>query len=206
MDVGTGIFLSGVLIAIVALYIATRDRWNWMKIVLWPSGVLLVLGTSFYLYSLIPAKPKIEKSFWEITLGASESDVLFAKGAPTTKNTHHWLYRFNDDNGNWKYVYHVNFEDGKVWAIAYFAASSLDWHEQIQGINVGDSENSVRDKFGIPSPLVSSDDGLRRIYHYRDYNVVFELAQNKITGLGIYSPDIAPKGLKFNTGEETARK
>jgi len=35
MSVGTAIFFSAVLLAFVALYIATKDRWNWKKI-LWP--------------------------------------------------------------------------------------------------------------------------------------------------------------------------
>jgi hypothetical protein len=198
MSVGTGIFLAGTLLALVAVYITTRDRWNWSKIILWPSGILLAVAASLYVYSLIPERPKIQKSFWDIPLDASESDVLFIKGNPTRKQGDDWLYAFLDnENRNWKYIYRVYFKAGKVWSVSYFSADSVDWREEIQGIRVGYGENSVREKFGAPSPSVASDDGLRRIYHYRDYNLIFELAQNKVTSLGIYNPEAAPKGVAF---------
>jgi hypothetical protein len=96
MSVGTGIFLAGALLAVVALYIATKDRWNWMKtIILWPLGVTLTMVTGFYLHSLIPEKPKVEKTFWEIPLGASQTDVLFIRGKPSTKESDRWVYSSN---------------------------------------------------------------------------------------------------------------
>lgn len=63
MSVGTGIFLAGALLAVVALYIVTQDRWNWMKIILWPLGVTMTIVTGFYLYSLIPENQRSRKPF-----------------------------------------------------------------------------------------------------------------------------------------------
>jgi hypothetical protein len=100
----------------------------------------------------------------------------------------------------------VNFKNGTVWSIAYFGVNSLVGREHIQGIKLGDSENRVREKFGVPSSSVSSDDRLRRLYHYSSYNLIFELVQNKVTGRGIYSPEAAPSGVKFAPGKDEARK
>jgi hypothetical protein len=49
MSIGLGIFLSSVLLGCVTLYIFTRDRWNWTKILLWPSvaPILPYLQTGF---------------------------------------------------------------------------------------------------------------------------------------------------------------
>src|SRR5688500_9109116 len=95
MSVGTGIFLAGALLAVVALYIATKDRWNWMRTILWPLGVTLTMVTGFYRHSLIPEEPKVEKTFWEIPLGASQTDVLVIRGKPSTKESDRWVYSSN---------------------------------------------------------------------------------------------------------------
>ena len=34
MDVGTGIFLSAIFLGLIALFIGTKDRWKWKKIIL----------------------------------------------------------------------------------------------------------------------------------------------------------------------------
>jgi len=36
MTLGLGIFLSLLFLGTIALFIATKDRWNWKKIILWP--------------------------------------------------------------------------------------------------------------------------------------------------------------------------
>ena len=160
------------------------------------------MAVGLYVYNPIPEKPKPETSFWEIPLGASEHDVLFMKGKPTKKEDDNWMYMLNDTQGNWERAYYVNFEGGKVWLTAFVAADPLSWPENIQRITMGSSENAVREKFGEPSPAVStSQDGLRRTYHYSRYNVFFELERNKVTGLGIYNPRVAPKGLMLRHDE-----
>lgn len=44
MELGTGIFLSTLFLGTIALFIATKDRWNWKKILLWPT--LIIISTS----------------------------------------------------------------------------------------------------------------------------------------------------------------
>ena len=54
MSLGLSLFLSSIFLGIVALFIATKDRWNWKKIILWPvvgTFVLALLSSaSIYLY------------------------------------------------------------------------------------------------------------------------------------------------------------
>jgi membrane protein YdbS with pleckstrin-like domain len=62
MELGTGILLSAVFLGTVALFIATKDRWNWKKIFLWPLGVIVGLGvvggSIAYLYQQYEDRPR----------------------------------------------------------------------------------------------------------------------------------------------------
>lgn len=87
MEIGAGIFLSAVLLGTVWLYVATKDRWNWKKILLWPLAIVLglsVIGAAgIYINDWVQDRPKKELGLWGIQLGASIADVKFAKGEPS---------------------------------------------------------------------------------------------------------------------------
>ncbi|MSP52190.1 MAG: hypothetical protein EXQ91_07350, partial [Alphaproteobacteria bacterium] len=87
MELGTAILLSAVFLGMVALFIATKDRWNWKKLFLWPFTILLelsVIGVVGYLVLLYwEDLPRKELGLWGIRLGASFADVKFAKGEPS---------------------------------------------------------------------------------------------------------------------------
>src|SRR5215471_21450216 len=103
MSLGTSIFLSSLVLAFVALFIATKDRWSWKKIILWPFAGLILIASGSWVYSTIEARPKIQTSFWDIPLGATEGDVKFLKGAPDamskTKDKDTWEYVFKSGSG-----------------------------------------------------------------------------------------------------------
>lgn len=44
MTLGEGIFYSSLVLGIIGLSNAAKGRWNWKKIILWPSGVVAVAG------------------------------------------------------------------------------------------------------------------------------------------------------------------
>ena len=61
MNLGTGIFLSTLVMAVIVLYGITKDRWNWRRFVKRAAfvcmGVVLlgaVAGAGVYLYNQIP--------------------------------------------------------------------------------------------------------------------------------------------------------
>lgn len=84
MELGTGIFLSVVFLGTVALFIATKDRWNWKKIILWPLGIVTALslvGWLFtYAYTQYEERPKAPSEFKRIRLGEKFQDTVFKHG------------------------------------------------------------------------------------------------------------------------------
>lgn len=84
MELGTGVFLSAVFLGTVALFIATKDRWNWKKIFLWPLAVVVVLslvgGIVAYAYKQYEERPKVPSEFKGIQLGEKFQDAIFKHG------------------------------------------------------------------------------------------------------------------------------
>ena len=87
MSIGTGIFLSSLVIAMLLLFLRTRDRWNWKRFAIRSTAVLgavfLVGGGLIYSYSLWQSRPKKQDEFWDVKLGDTEQDVIFKKGVAT---------------------------------------------------------------------------------------------------------------------------
>jgi hypothetical protein len=89
MDLGTGIFLSTLVMAVVALYGITKDRWNWRRFAkraaLACLGLVLVgivAGGGMYLYSLIPVAVSRQTEYAGVRLGMSQDEVRYIKGLP----------------------------------------------------------------------------------------------------------------------------
>ena len=86
MSIGLGVFLGLALISLAIVFVATRERWPWKRIML---GVLVVLvGVpaaglgALYLWNRMP-KPNVpESELWGIRLGMPRKEVVFRKGPP----------------------------------------------------------------------------------------------------------------------------
>jgi len=202
MTLGLGIFLSSLFLGTIFLFFATKDRWNWKKIILWPLAILVVTSGLFYAYVLYQDRPKVQNSFWEIPLNATKADVKFMKGDPTKTEDDVWRYIKKDAYSTDSH-YLINFAEDKVWAVSYYSPGGSGWKENLQGIYIGNSVNSVRETFGTPSRISVSDDGLQRIFTYSRYNLLFDLEKNKVIGIGIYSPEVAKKGLGYRSDKAT---
>src|SRR5439155_10687384 len=135
MSLGLAIFLSALFLGIIALFIATKDRWNWKKLILWPLGIsfglLIFGGIGVYVYSLIPyrpevqdkPKPMVQDTFWDISLNMSKADVKFIKGAPTkTEGEDLWIYEEQSYRG--KSVYTISFKGEKTDFISFTGSDS----------------------------------------------------------------------------------
>src|SRR5262245_1491926 len=119
MDLGTGIFLSSLIFSLTALFIATRERWNWKKLFLWPMVILFSLSTlvtlGIYLYSNIPSNPEPEKGLWGIDLNATQADIKFLKGNPTEANEKYWVYKIEMEYREDSSVYSISFRSGRIY-------------------------------------------------------------------------------------------
>lgn len=194
MELGTGIFLSSIFLGTVALYIATRDRWNWKKVFLWPLAVLfalsIVIGGGAYLYHLYDNKPRKINSYWDIPLGATTDDVLFAKGQPTNREADpnreadRWTYRLGSETHPDGWI-NVQFRDGKVWLVNYTAGPMYS-APKIKGIPHYAELDEIEKSLGKPSSISKAPDGTTRLYSFAQFNVFVEIEKNKIVSMGMF--------------------
>jgi hypothetical protein len=188
MTVGDGIFWSSLFLGTVALFIATKDRWPWKKIVLWTVGsvatvVIAVVGWLYFAQDKPENRsPYKEAGLWGINLGAVKGDVKFLKGNPL---------RVEDDGDSWVYAaspggnhYYVLFKDGKVDVVAYHGESL--YAPDVQGINGYDSTESIKQRFGKPSLLSANRDETRRVMSYAKLNLFFGLRQDRVESIGVF--------------------
>lgn len=187
MSLGEGVFAASVVLSITALFIATKDRWSWKKIILWPLAVILVLGLGFWgwitVSSFKSTRPTVHNTYWGVQLGDRQEDVLFKKGAPDKKGEGYWWY--GSDNS--EYRYQVVFgDDGAVDLIAYWGTTYMA--EELDGRGRYDSLETLKETFGEPTGVATSQEGARRTFCFNDYHVFFSLTENKVDGYGIYQP------------------
>ena len=193
MGLGTSIFLSSLVLGVIALFIATKDRWNWTKLVLWSTVVLVGLGAlgaaGWWTYSYIES-PRRLTELWGIKLGASSSDVMFLKGAPTNNvDEETWQYEIGTETSKRGYV--VRFKGGKVRFVAYYG-ERLFWGPSIPGVSTFASATDIQQRLGEPSHVSSSEDRLSRWLSFDRWNVALLMTKDEIKGLAVYALQHGP--------------
>src|SRR5262245_55278136 len=95
MELGTGIFLSALMISVVMLYSVTKDRWRWRRFfkgTMYACLSLLLLGgllgAGAYVYQQIPIPIGRQTEYAGLRLGMPMDDVLYIKGYPAAVLTH----------------------------------------------------------------------------------------------------------------------
>lgn len=185
MIVRNPVLVLAVFTGMVALYLGTRDRWNWAKLM---SGAILVVtllvgsvGGWIYWSSLPPTSPVSE--LWDISLGASKSDVRFLKGEPAEiVEPGTWVYAPNRAS-----TYHLVFgETDEIIRVLVVAAPGFRNGASLLGVRTGLGIQRLVDRLGEPSRVIPSSDDLSRAYLYRHLNVVFILEQGAVASYGIY--------------------
>ena len=120
MSIGTGIFLSAALLAIVILFAVTKDRWNWKRIARWglliPIALVSVLSAGIYAHTRWEKRSTPQVTFNDIKLGASPADVKFAKGEPTSMDgPDRWVYDAGTGSGERNAAkYLIQFKEGRI--------------------------------------------------------------------------------------------
>ena len=209
MTLGTGIFLSSIFLGVIFLYHSTKERWDWTKgwkrLGKFIVGVIILLG-GFWMY----AKYNVEEStalrpphtvytmFWDIELGASEDDVLFLKGEPTSifvsVNEEFVRGKLHTQEGKEKLWYYDNKHDGGITiffnkegkVISVQLSNGRYSSGELHGIHIDDPLTKIERKLGPPDKVKKSKDKTMRFYSYTKLNTEFTLSKGKVVGLKIY--------------------
>lgn len=208
MSIGDSLFLSTALLSIVALFFATKDRWNWPRIAKWgllgSFSVLLLCGFGVYLYNIWITRAVPQTAFWDININATPEDVLFLKGEPEFKKGSYWCYRiipagyagYSKTDPFW---YFVAFKEERVCLIAYKSNENDRWGygAPIMGFQIGAPYEQLVKKMGEPSKITPTDNQLNRIYWFDQYNTFFSFQKGNLVAYGIYNPQDISGDLPF---------
>ena len=198
MSVGTGLFLSALFLGIVILYVATKDRWNWKRLIEWVVGLPVVLlivgGLGLWGYYTYEDRPTAQDEFYDLKLGTPRADVRLAKGEPTSKDgPDRWTYNAGSlSAGADAAIYIVKFKDDKVRYILYTASPSQIYHPYMHGLQLHSKYDAVLKKLGEPSHDAISKDGLERMASYEQYKTFFVVRKSEVIAYGIYDPTMGP--------------
>lgn len=196
MSIGDAIFLSSLLLSVVGLYAATKDRWKWKRIAKWaiaaPAASALVLWAGIFVYFKMEQRPVLQTEFEGIRLGATESDVRFLKGAPVAVNdsdNEYWAYSADPDE---RAFLLVRLRDGKVRYVVYTETTREGHRPNLLGFTIGSEYAAVINKLGEPSHVSTSKDDLSRVASFANYNVFFQFRKGRVTEYGIFDSKTGP--------------
>ncbi len=199
MTLGEGIFLSAVLLSAVGLFIATKDRWNWKRIVKWAIGLPLVLvavlAAGLWGYAKFEDRPTAQTEFEGLRLAATPTDVRFLKGTPVERHSTDDRWVFPAQSGSAEpddAVLIVQFREGRLRHITYWANERQIFKPYLLGFTIGSDYEAVLKKIGEPSNVSASPDGLSRVLSFAKYNVFFEFERGQVRTFGIFDSKTGP--------------
>jgi hypothetical protein len=191
MELGTGIFLSALVIAVVVLYSITEDRWKWRRFVKRTVFVCLALvllvvlaGVGAYLYQQIPTSVSRQTEYAGIRLGMSQDEVLYIKGYPPA------VLAEDVSESEWKHDYLV-IETGKLEkGKSIRDYHHWSYHDEYRNIDIAfnDTRTAVtaircfsNDKLGRCPAIAGLEDGDRE---RKVLQILGSNPQAKFTGIG----------------------
>jgi len=192
MELGTGVFLASIVLGLVYLYVQTKDRWNWKKIILLPLSLIALFYVGVFLYEEWDSREethryvitdKAQTEFLSISLGDKVSDVRFKKGTPWGEGRDGDVWMFHDST--------VIFKDKKVRAVLY-SGECVICNQIFGDLGIGTSYEDLQGKLGEPTSVSSSADQLKRLVSFKKQNLVFFLEQNMVFQYGIYNSKQGP--------------
>jgi len=222
MSVGEGIFYGLVFLGLIYLYIQTRDRWNWKRIVLWTIGCFVALIVIFVIYistidyfaktTFIPVKPSVVNTLNDVSIGEKVLDVQFRTGAKLKKKDGELTYEFPNQTN----VFFQADNNGLVDRVGNWCSSDAFTYPYLNSpvandIRCGDSSERILEKFGgkdnvrilcLKKRINNIDPESARSYDAVEYGVRFVLITNKVSGIYIYRPEELKKSdMSENWGE-----
>ena len=200
MSIGLGIFLASLYLGTIYLYVQTRDRWNWSKLI--ARGAFVVVGGGIgaaILYGGVvgyeewAARPKVVAGIGAVSAGDAWPDVVFKLGKfeeikPTGepgRPDERW-YRHET------LPLHVNVRQARVAYVIYHCHDgSPDRYGPFNGIRCGDDGSSVMKAFGDKVRVLcrkQKDFEYLRVYDVVEYGTRYVMSSNKVSSIGVAEP------------------
>ena len=198
MTLGTGIFLSSIIIGLIILFSLTRDHWNWKKISKIAGIALVSIITGlvilfFFVSQSEKFHPQKITSFYGVNLRSSPDDVLFSKGEPDyKKDSNLWSY-YVDSCGERIGQLNLHFENNKVDAITFVLTKLGGFEPSLEKnmnyLKCGSTLESIERFFGKTNIISKSPNGLSRTFWYDKYNVAFTFRKGVVSSYGIFDAE-----------------
>ena len=202
MTLGTGIFLSTLVISLVILYRMTKEQWNWKKLITRTFFALVIIGAlvagGICVFNIYQNRAVVQTEFSGIKLSHTQSDLKFIKGAPDEGKENLWAAYCGTLDKEIELI--VTFRENNIKAIIYVGDCS--YCNEISGLGIGDSYEKVIDKFGSPTSVSISKDQLERILSFEKYNVFFQFRENLVNAFGIYNKEYGDLKFKNKSKEK----
>ena len=218
MDLGTGIFLSSIVLAVVILYGITKDRWHWRRIAKRAAFIffgLIVIGTALgvgaYYWQELPQKIERQTAYAGLRLGMTQDEVMYVKGYPPfvlgeeltdpqwkgfmtvvdTKNLEKGKRAI--DYRDWsyeEYEHNINvaFNPART-AVTVIQCYSKDKVYRCPELGgVRDGDSEKEVLRKLGNPTSSKIDGVTKEMSYRDFNIEIWLTKEEVYMLALRDP------------------
>ena len=183
MTIGTGIFLSSILLFIAVIYYLTRDRLKWKKIIGYGTGVIIigVIGMASFLY--YDSLPKKLSGLDGIELGDTEQSVILKKGKPSHRkiieeNEKTAFYYRDELSDTPEFLVRLT-QEGKVDLVGAIKNNEINWFEA-NGVWLGMDYTNVVKRLGEPDSI---DEGNSMVCHYRKFNMLIDIRDSEVIGI-----------------------
>lgn len=200
VTLGTGIFLSAVILSVVALYALTRDRISWLKALRRTLLVLIVLGSvgggAYYAWDEYQSRPRQLEGLWGIRIGDSEADVVFRKGAPKVTCVNpadpEWKAAWYE-KGDYDPVIRISYQAAKVFKLlAYHDLWDVDLPSGME-LYQGASSEAVIEHWGKPDSVEMRNENKSRVLSWPRFGIQLGFTENKLNYIVVsHEPDRAP--------------
>lgn len=204
MSIGTGIFLSSLLLGLIYLYVKTKDTWNWKKIfigiisfaaILLVSILIAVYWDNFFKksddFNSDREYSGLIQSYQGISLGDKISNLEFKYGRLKFEGKTQGNVPIYTIEAKPNLVIYKRESSDSVSFIGIDCSNTLD---SFNGIKCGTSADELLKKHGkkvkiwCPKEL-AKDENPYRIYDMVEFGTRFYLSKNEVSHLRIYSPD-----------------
>lgn len=215
MTIGTGIFLSSLLLAIVILYGLTKDRWAWRRIVKQTALVLVgliflgvIAGAGFYAWEQVPIRIQQQTEYASVRIGMSPDEVKYVKGYPPqvlgpVETEGDWMEfkpvietkniekgKRVEDYEEWsyqgnKYYIVVQYDSQKATVIAVECYSEDKLNRCPAIAGVADGDSEQEVIGKFGQPDSFKISGVTKSLYYSQIGIFFNLTQERVYMLGI---------------------